>query len=131
MELKKDRSRIYTEGFKRSVIEEYLRTGLPKHYFLKKYNIRMRSGLQLWMKQLGFEDIHQKDRYLELINIPSLKAKKPGKDTPGTKSTLEFRIKELERLLEDEQLRCEAYKRVIDYAEKELKLPILKKPNIK
>ncbi|GGE49119.1 hypothetical protein GCM10011413_14060 [Pedobacter psychrotolerans] len=40
---------------------------------------------------------------------------------------LKARIKALERQLEDEQLRAEAYSRMIDIAESELKVPIRKK----
>jgi len=41
---------------------------------------------------------------------------------------LQQRIKELERQLEDEKLRAEAYARIIDKAEKDLKIPLRKKP---
>ena len=96
---------------------------------LKKYNIRMRSGIQKWLRDLGYEDIHQKAGYLN-SPIPSLATKKTDTSTSKTDS-LEKRIKELERLLEDEQLRSEAYSRIIDIAEKEFHIPIRKKPNTK
>ena len=55
-------------------------------------------------------------------------SKKTNKRTPVvTDQTLEQRVKELERLLEDEQLRSEAYKRMIEIAEKDLNIPIRKK----
>ena len=49
----------------------------------------------------------------------------------ANKKQLEEKIKELERQLEDEKLRSEAYQRIIEKAEKELKVPIRKKPNTK
>jgi len=49
----------------------------------------------------------------------------------ANKKQLEERIRELERQLEDEKLRSEAYQRIIEKAEKELKVPIRKKPNTK
>ena len=96
---------------------------------LKKYDIRMKSGIQKWLRQLGYEDIHQKDGYLNSL-IPSLATKKTNTSASKTDS-LEKRIKELERLLEDEQLRSEAYSRIIDIAEKEFHIPIRKKSNTK
>jgi len=44
---------------------------------------------------------------------------------------LQKRIKELERQLEDEKLRSEAYARMIEKAEKELKISIRKKTGTK
>jgi hypothetical protein len=45
------------------------------------------------------------------------------------KEALVKRVKELERLLEDECLKSEAYNRMIELAEKELKISIRKKAN--
>ena len=119
----------YSEPFKRKVREEYLQTGQSKTYLLKKYDIRMKSGIQKWLRQLGYGDIHQKKGYLNL-SIPSL-AKKHTDTSALNTDALEKRVKELERLLEDEQLRSEAYSRVIDIAEKEFHIPIRKKLNTK
>ena len=57
----------------------------------------------------------------------SKKSTQPGR----TEQELQARIKELERRLEDEQLRSEGYSRIIDIAEKEYNIPIRKKPNTK
>ena len=124
-------NRHYTEVFKRRVIEEYLRTGCAKTDLLRKHHIKMRSGIQKWMRQLGYTDIHRKAAYLGDSIILSLAAKKTVPDHPPSAQALEKRIKELERLLKDEQLRSEGYSRMIDYAEKELKVPIRKKPDTK
>ena|SRR2546428_750470 len=124
-------TQYYSEAFKRTVIEDYLPTGSSKMSLLRKYDIRMKSGTQKWMQQLGYTDIHQKTGYLQPSIIPSLAAKKTDKHEPASDQALKQRIKELERLLEDEQLRSEAYQRMIDIAEKELNIPIRKKPNTK
>jgi transposase-like protein len=121
----------YSLEFKRTVIEEYLRTGDSKLSLQKKFDIKIKSGINRWMRQLGYEDIHQKPGYLTTTIIPPLATKKPLTNEPGSNHELEKRIKELERLLEDEQLRSEAYERIIDIAEKEFHIPIRKKPNTK
>ena len=72
-------------------------------------------------------DIYQKVPYLDIKTHLDLAAQKTKKQVRTTDQTLETRVKELERLLEDEQLRSEAYKRMIDIAEKELNIPIRKK----
>ena len=121
----------YSLDFKRSVIDEYLRTGHSKVSLEKKHDIKIKSGIHRWMRQLGYEDIHQKSGYLGKTIIPPLAAKRIKKEISGTGQGLESRIKELERLLEDEQLRSEAYERIIEVAEKEFHIPIRKKPNTK
>ncbi|MXV53355.1 hypothetical protein GS399_20545 [Pedobacter sp. HMF7647] len=119
---------VYSETFKRQVIEEHLNTGASQSSLLRKYNIRFNGAFQKWMLQLGYRNSQPKARYLTLSNNSALATKE--KNTPTTQS-LEQRIKELERLLEDEQLRSEAYSRMIDIAEKELKIPIRKKSSTK
>jgi hypothetical protein len=61
----------------------------------------------------------------------SLPSKKIKKEQPSDALSQEQRIKELERLLEDEQLRSEAYRRMIEIAEKDLNIPIRKKSDTK
>jgi transposase-like protein len=125
--------RVYSETFKRKVIEEYLRTGEPKLHIQKKYSISFKSAICTWMKRLGYKDIHEKLPYFEVANqielatVAKNKSNRKGQD----QAELEKRIKELERQLEDEKLRSEAYRLMIDIAEKELKIPIRKKPNTK
>lgn len=121
----------YSEEFKRKICEEYLRGGVTKVFLLKKYNIRFRSAVQKWMQQLGYKDIHQKARYLRPNITSKLANNKPFNSAPVSEQSLESRVKELERQLEDEQLRSEAFQRIIDIAEKEFNIPIRKKPSTK
>jgi transposase-like protein len=120
---------IYPEEFKRKVIEDYLSSGMTKRFILSKYGIKYSSALQMWMRQLGYKDKYQRVSYFELKNYIELAAKfskqatKPSADPEG----LARRIRELEQRLEDEQLRSEAYRRMIEIAEKDLKISIRKK----
>jgi transposase len=113
----------YDRAFKTKVIEEYLATGCTKIFLLRKYNIQFKSAIQTWMRVLGYSDSNgpvQKLRFGEII-LTSL----PKKANNGT--ALQNKINELQRQLEEEKLRSEAYARIIDKAEKELKIPIRKK----
>jgi hypothetical protein len=60
-----------------------------------------------------------------------LPSKKENKPEPSSYEAQEQRIKDLERSLEDEQLRSEAYSRMIGIAEKEFNIPIRKKSSTK
>ena len=122
--------RQYPRAFKHSVIKEYLAGGIGCRALLRKYDIRTTGGIHRWMRELGYVDNKEKDRYLPSLKPLSLSPKKENKAAPAT-SDLQQRIKELERQLEDEQLRSEAYRRIIDIAEKDYNIPIRKKPNTK
>ena len=120
-------AQVYSESFRRKVIEEYLSSDVSKMSLLRKYDIKMKSGIQRWMQLYGYKE---KQPAVLIFTSTSSYAlvRKMNTDKAGKKQ-LEEKIKELERLLEDEKLRSEAYERMIDKAEKELKIPIRKKSN--
>ena len=122
----------YSEAFKRSVIDEYLVSGLPKLIVQRKHGIKFKSAIVTWMRQLGYAGADRKVSILRLSNQLEL-AKKYTPEQPPSKDAkaLENRIKELERQLEDEKIRTEMLSRMIDIAETEFKVPIRKKPNTK
>jgi transposase-like protein len=122
------RIQIYDEVFKRKVIDEYLAGGISKMDLLRKYNIRTKSGIQRWMKKFGYTDVH-KSTEIKFTSLTSADLKK--KPDLKNDDELHKKIRELERQLAEEKLRSEAYARIIDKAEKELKIPIRKKPNTK
>lgn len=117
----------YNRAFKTKVIEEYLATGCTKMFLLRKYNIQFKSAIQTWMRVLGYSESNkasQKFTFGDLI-FTYLPKKKNTASVDG--ADLQKKINELERQLEEEKLRSEAYARIIDKAEKEFKIPIRKK----
>lgn len=119
---------MFDETFKRMVIEEYLATKCDKMELLRKYNIHFKSAIQTWMRKLGYEDIHRSQRVKFDISLPLTL---PMSTKSENIRELQKRIQELEQQLQDEKLRSEAYSRIIDKAEKELKISVKKKPNTK
>ena len=117
----------YDDVFKRAVIEEYLRTGCSKMSLLRKYNIRFKSAIQKWMRDLGYTDTYQK-KLTKFAIINTFMA--TNKQTEDIRD-LQLKIKLLEKQLEVEKLRSKAYARVIEIAEQELKIPLRKKYNTK
>jgi len=126
MEHKTEIRQMFDESFKRMVIEEYLATKCNKMELLRKYNIHFKSAIQTWMRRLGYDDIHrpQKLKFDETLPLTVAMATK----SENTRE-LQKKIQELEQQLQDEKLRSEAYLRMIDKAEKELKVSIKKKPS--
>lgn len=119
---------FYPEAFKRQVIEEYLRSGMPKAWVQKKHGIRAKSAILIWMRDLGYVPVGQRTLILPPKRLIVLEEKHtPSVDTGDPVQ----RIEQLERELEDERLRSEMYLRMIEIAETEYKLPIRKKPGTK
>lgn len=127
MEHKVEIRQMFDESFKRMVIEEYLSTKCNKMDLLRKYNIHFKSAIQTWMRKLGYDDVHRVQKVKFDSKLP------PTIPMPKIENTRELqkRIQELEQQLQDEKLRSEAYLRIIDKAEKELKVPIKKKHSTK
>jgi transposase-like protein len=117
---------MFDESFKRKVIEEYLTTRCSKMELLRKYNIHFKSAIQTWMRKLGYEDIRRAQRVTFDLSLP---LSVPMATKNESIRELQKRIQELEQQLQDEKLRSEAYSRIIDKAEKELKISIKKKLN--
>lgn len=120
----------YDREFKSKVIEEYLATGCSKMFLLRKYNIQFKSAIQTWMRILKYNDPGsqpQRFKFGQLIFTSLAKQK----ENTSESTELQKRIRELERQLEDEKLRSEAYARMIEKTEKELKISIRKKTGTK
>ena len=128
-EIKRSKALRYPESFKREVVNEHLRTGIPKAHLQLKYGIKFKSAIFHWMKEQGYLPTPGNNPNLGLIN--KLNLAKKSKNTSSSLSELENKIALLERQLEDERLRTELYKRMVEIAEREYKIPIRKNSNTK
>lgn len=126
MSRKRSKLRSISKSERREIIEEYLSGEETKTSLWRGHTgqEKERGGLLRWMRQLGYFGKNEVENVIPLIPMPSQKPKR-------TKEELERRIKELESQLQDSQLKEEAYRRMIDVAEKDLKISIRKKPNTK
>ena len=125
MEHKMRTGRVYSNSFKRMVVEEYLATQSTKKGLMQKYGILYSSAISEWLRQFGLSDKVQPIRP-RFVLPPIIPDTMPPKD--ANVEELMKKIKLLERQVEDEKLRAEAYLRMIEYAEKELRISIKKKP---
>lgn len=117
----KSQKNTYSNGFKLRVIEEVLSGHLRKEQAQRKYGIRGKSAILNWMRKFGLS---------EQTRLPD-NFERMKEEEATDKESLNKRIKELERALEDAQLKAEGYSRMIDIAERELKIKIRKKPSTK
>jgi transposase-like protein len=121
----------YSLELKHQICKDHIENGLRLRDCVKKYNLSCHSLVHVWLRKLGYkESAHSPTRsaYIGIENFKSLPAKQRQKQplTPEQQQ-IEFLKKELE----DAKLLAEGYRRMIEIAESELKIPIRKKPNTK
>jgi transposase-like protein len=113
----KEERKYFAPEFKLGVINEVLSGALSKEGARRKYGLKGKSPVLQWMRKFGLST---------LTGLPP-QAMPMTKDPTTDRTVLLKRIMELERALEDAQLRAEGYRKMIELAEKELKIPIKKK----
>jgi len=107
----------YTAEFKNKVCKEY-HSGIDcKSELQRKYGIKGHDRLKQWLEKFPFFD--EPPTTPLPLSTPSTKGQ--------SKPDLEARIKALEKELEESQLKQEAYRMMIDIAEKQFKINIKKK----
>lgn len=103
--------KTYSNAFKKMVVREFEKGALNKDDLQKKYGIGGNSRVLEWCRKFG------KLAYPEKGTTTGRPMKDPQKQ----------RIKELERQLETEKLKVLAYEKLIEIAEREEGICILKK----
>ena len=101
----------YSDAFKKMVVQEYEKGILNKDQLQRKYGIGGNSRVLTWCRKFG------KLHYPEKGTITGRPMKDPQKQ----------RIKELERQLAEEKLKVMAYEKLIEIAEREEGISIIKK----
>jgi transposase len=120
---------IHSKAFKQKVVEEYLSGNGTQRELSRRYGIKSRSTIPRWIKELGYSNMNNeigRKHKLESISYTYM----PSKTVSANEDPKELqkRIAELERQLQDEKLRTEAYQRMIEKTEKDLNISIRKKP---
>ena len=109
----------YSDEFKHTVITDFLTGNLTRRAVEKKYEIG-NSRLTYWLRDKGY-----------FTNPPAQSLFLSIMPTSPISTNSEKEITTLKKELEDAKLLAESYRRMIDLAEKELKVSIRKKSNTK
>jgi hypothetical protein len=117
------------------MIKEYLTGNYSKVEIWKKYTGQSveHGKMRHWMRMLGYSEKIENPIKRDLSS-GFIRQEQPilaTKDNPQDPRDLQKRIKELERQLENAELKAEGYELMIEIAEKELKIPIRKKSDTK
>lgn len=114
----------YSRDFKRLVVKTYYESDGSLKQVAAQFNITSAQIVHSWLRIFGDE----------FNPVVMKKKKKSSTDEPSldiSPEVLELRIKELEQALEKEKLRSFALDKMIDIAERDLKIPIRKKSGAK
>ena len=123
---------IYSIELKHKVCKEHINEGTRLRDLVRKYNISSHSLIHSWLRNLGYlpGNDHRitKCNYIGVENFQTL----PDKHKKKQSLTADQQhIELLKKELQDAKLQAEGYRRMIEIAESELKIPIRKKPNTK
>lgn len=108
----------YSEEFKKFVCNEFLTGTATRRDIEKKYNIG-NSRITYWLRKFGYD--YSKPAFVPLIDMSQSK-NIPNKQKPDS---------DLLKELEEAKLLAATYRKMIEVAERELKIKIIKKSNTK
>jgi transposase len=124
------RRTFYSLELKHQICKEHIDNGVSLRDCVEKYNLSSHSLVHDWLRQLGYiAGMNRRTRsaYIGIENFKSLPDKPKKKNAPLTPDQQQIDL--LKKELEDAKLQAEGYRRMIEIAESELKIPIRKKPN--
>ena len=116
----------YSDDFKLKVLSDYYSSGMSKTLISRKWGIdhgSIRNWQKIWpidSKELSLPD--------EIMSRYRMEAENKGK---SDEQILQERVAALERSLQMERMRCRALEKVIEIAEREEGISILKKDGVK
>jgi len=133
MKRQKGRRELIDKDVQRTMIELHLSTGVAKSYIWQLFTGHKgedHGQILYWMRQLGY--LPEKRTVRKPVPLFKMSKKRRITDTkPDAEQALQARIKQLEKQLQDSLLTAEAYRRMIQIAESELKIDIQKKSDTK
>ena len=118
--------KLYDENFKLKVLSDYYSSGLSKKLIVKKWGISEPTFYK-WQK-LWPIDSKALSLPEEIISAYRMGGKDRGK---SDEQILQERVAALEKSLAMERMRCRALEKVIEIAEREEGISILKKDGVK
>ncbi|MBI3233310.1 MAG: hypothetical protein HYZ42_04610, partial [Bacteroidetes bacterium] len=110
------------------ICKEHIENGAKLAALVRKYKLTSHSLIHDWLRKLGY--LPGRNRRTQVLYIGPENYSSVDKKPDKIKAELP-EIAALKKELEDAKLLAEGYRRIIEIAEQELKIPIRKKPNTK
>lgn len=119
----KAKARKFSDEFKKTVVRNYYESGLSKKLITDKWQLCSISQLNQWLKDFPVGE--------KLVTLRAETIKQMEQKQSESPEALARRIKELESELAYEKLRARAFEKMIEIAEEEEGISILKKGGAK
>lgn len=123
--------RIYSLEFRHQVCKDHIEGGVKLADLVRKYDLSCHSLIHDWLRKLGYLPGRNRRTYVAYIDHQTHAALTSRTNEDSELSKEQKQIKLLQKELENAKLLAEGYRRIIEIAEQELKIPIRKKPNTK
>ena len=122
----KDKQKQYDDDFKLRVLSDYYESGMSKNFISSKWGLASPNYISRW-QEIWPIDSKELSLPSEIISTYRMGGKDRGKSDV---QILQERISSLERSLRLERMRCRALEKVIEIAEREEGISILKKDGV-
>ena len=123
--------RYYSIEFRHQICKEHINEGTKLADLVRKYQLSSHSLIHEWLKRLGYLPGGNRRTQIAYIGVENLTVLKNNRNKNKVVTKEDQQIAQLKKELEDAKLLAEGYRRIIEIAEEELKIPIRKKPNTK
>jgi transposase len=121
--------RIYSLELRHQICKEHINEGAKLADLVRKYQLSSHSLIHEWLRRLGYLPGINRRTQIAYIGVENLSVLKSNLNKNKAATKEEQQIEQLKKELEDARLQAEGYRRMIEIAESELKIPIRKKPN--
>jgi transposase len=114
----------FSDDLKRKIVEEYVTTDQSQSDLMRKYKIRGNGSINYWMRTFEISKPTQQEIDIQLIM---------KKEANKSKRELELEAEneQLKKDLDTERFRLKVLNKMIDIIERDLKIPVRKKPGTK
>lgn len=132
---RRKRNKYFSDMEKHVIIREVLSSDCTKREIWKKYTGQEEEHGQIlrWMRQLGYDEAVFKNTSKYVLTLPLMKKQEKSDKLNESVENIELkkRIVEMEKQLQDAEMKATAFSTMVDVAEKEFNIPIRKKSNTK
>ena len=123
--------RIYSLELRHQICKEHILEGVKLSDLVRKYELSCHSLIHAWLRKLGYLPGDNRRTGVSYIRIENDNDLNKKSDNNKILTEDQKQIALLKKQLEDAKLLAEGYRRIIEIAEQELKIPIRKKLNTK
>ena len=125
------RRAYYSLELQHQICKEHIEEGVSFRGLVEKYNLSSHSLVHVWLRKLGYVPTDKRQSRSAYIGVENFQPMPEKSEKRRPLSEEQKQIEILKKELSEAKMLAEGYRRMIEIAESELKVPIRKKPNTK